>query len=334
MGGWQVWIKKLEKYNEEHGNTNVPRNYNIDPGLAKFVQRQRKQYDLMMKGNRSKMTNDRVLKLESLGFDWAVTSRKQCSRWENMLEKLKQYKNHYGGFNIPESYDVHLFNWTRRQAHQFNRKQRGLNSNLTDEKMSKLHELGLDWNAACMNQSSPCEIMFEKLKKYKNHYGDFNLHESHDVRLFTWTRRQARQYNLKQKGMNSNLTDEKMSKLQALGLDFEKMDVSSSTKKGSNWHEMFLELKKYKDENNDCNVPQSYKLNSKLFHWTVRQKRHYMLKQRGKPSILTDARIFKLKELGFDFEKELSNNNKSNWNNMLEMLKNIRTSTAIVMCRH
>ena len=67
---WEERWKELFEYRLLHGNANVPTNYAVNKTLAVWVKCQRRQYRLYVSGKRSNMTADRVVKMESLDFDW------------------------------------------------------------------------------------------------------------------------------------------------------------------------------------------------------------------------------------------------------------------------
>jgi Helicase associated domain len=79
---WEHKYKQLEAYLDDHGHVNVPISYATDPSLAHWVSNQRKQYTLRQKGLPSAMTNDRIHKLNKIGFVW--------NRWDY------EFGNHLG----------------------------------------------------------------------------------------------------------------------------------------------------------------------------------------------------------------------------------------------
>jgi hypothetical protein len=68
-----AWIERVEVlkiFKEEHGHCNVPSKNYSDTSLAIWVKCQRRQCKLYRMGERSTMTKERFMDLESLGFDW------------------------------------------------------------------------------------------------------------------------------------------------------------------------------------------------------------------------------------------------------------------------
>ena len=65
-----------------------------------------------------------------------------------------------------------------------------------------------------------------------------------------------------------------------------------------------MELKKYKDEFGDCEVPQKYKVNVSLGRWVDNQKTQHQKLYDGKPTHITIERIQLLVSIGFNFRKK------------------------------
>lgn len=70
---WDEHYDLLLKYKEDNdGSCRVPLKYKADLRLGKWVQTQRQQRTLLSEGKESKLTEERVQKLESAGFEWEV----------------------------------------------------------------------------------------------------------------------------------------------------------------------------------------------------------------------------------------------------------------------
>lgn len=68
---WFYHYNKLVEYKRIHGNCNVPRNWEQDPPLSRWVHNQRKQYKETRAGI-STMEEERIEKLEEIGFLWTI----------------------------------------------------------------------------------------------------------------------------------------------------------------------------------------------------------------------------------------------------------------------
>ena len=66
---WDEMFARLEGYYEKNGHSNVPTKGYEDPALGNWVSKQR---DLKRK---DRLTDDKIHRLESVGFEWALTKR-------------------------------------------------------------------------------------------------------------------------------------------------------------------------------------------------------------------------------------------------------------------
>ncbi|KAG7357344.1 helicase domain protein [Nitzschia inconspicua] len=68
-----VWLERLDElrlFKEEFGHCNVPKNFHANKALAVWIKSQRRQYKLFQRGKQGTMTEERVAKLNELGFVW------------------------------------------------------------------------------------------------------------------------------------------------------------------------------------------------------------------------------------------------------------------------
>jgi len=62
--------KELCEYQQEHGNCHVPTKYRQNTALGRWVSTQRSDYKKFQEGKKSTMTEDKIARLESIGFAW------------------------------------------------------------------------------------------------------------------------------------------------------------------------------------------------------------------------------------------------------------------------
>jgi len=67
---WKEKLEELIKYKEKHGNCDVPYYFPLNPQLATWATRQRRQYTLYNQNKKSSMNPKRIAMLEILGFKW------------------------------------------------------------------------------------------------------------------------------------------------------------------------------------------------------------------------------------------------------------------------
>jgi len=73
---WEQRYQDLSKFCGVHGHCNVPRNYEKDPSLGRWVHLQREQYRKLERGEKSTLTSKRIKAMEEIGFHWRVVVAK------------------------------------------------------------------------------------------------------------------------------------------------------------------------------------------------------------------------------------------------------------------
>jgi hypothetical protein len=69
---WSVKFQQLCKYKTQFGHCLVPCRYSENPKLGQWVATQRQLFKLFQEGKPSRMTAERIQKLESVGFIWKI----------------------------------------------------------------------------------------------------------------------------------------------------------------------------------------------------------------------------------------------------------------------
>ena len=141
---WSERFKELIQFCEKHGNCLVPHDWKENPALAQWVKRHRYQYKLKKLGKRSTLTQERQHALERLGFVW--DSHKAI--WEERLGELREFQQFHFHCNVPTIFPDNppLSIWVKCQRRQYKLFLRNKGSNLTEERISKLNQLGFIWN--------------------------------------------------------------------------------------------------------------------------------------------------------------------------------------------
>lgn len=67
---WNEKFRELSEYQQEHGNCHVPTKYRQNTALGRWVSTQRSDYKKFQEGKKSTMTEDKIARLESIGFAW------------------------------------------------------------------------------------------------------------------------------------------------------------------------------------------------------------------------------------------------------------------------
>jgi hypothetical protein len=142
-GMWEDNFHELTRYCQRTGNCLVPNCYKESPTLARWVKRQRYQYTLMIEGQTSAMTEERVKMLEEVGFVWDS----QAASWEERLEELKVFRKTQRHCNVPTGYseNISLGTWVKCQRRQYTLLKDGRKSYMTTQRIHDLESIGFEW---------------------------------------------------------------------------------------------------------------------------------------------------------------------------------------------
>ena len=153
-------------YKKENGDCYIPQRYPDNPRLATWASSQRTSYRQMRSPKTYRtgiMTQERIRRLEGLGFDWDPSE----TRWPKKYQELIDYRKKHGDCDVsrwsPE--DSVLGSWVSIQRR---RHQRG---ELPPDKIKAMEKLGFDWDPF----ETRWEEMHQELVRYKEEHGDCNV---------------------------------------------------------------------------------------------------------------------------------------------------------------
>ena len=145
---WEQRFTELEEFKKKHGHCNVPKRWNENPQLGKWVHKQRFEHKCREEGKRSAMSDNRIALLESVGFEWvAAVDRKKHDQWKLRLDELKDYKRENGHCDVPRKWkeNPQLGEWVSRQRRQYRLREEGKKSAMTDGREALLNSIGFTW---------------------------------------------------------------------------------------------------------------------------------------------------------------------------------------------
>jgi glycerol-3-phosphate cytidylyltransferase-like family protein len=200
---WDTRFEQLVDYKKANGDCIVRLQHhsqNIELGHWVAKQRQSK--------NKFLLTEERLQKLNSIGFVWRVIR----VDWDTRLEQLMDYKKAYGDCNVStkDSQHIQLGSWVSRQRLAGNK------FRLSEEREEKLNTIGFVWN---INERD-WNLRFHQLMEYKAAVGDCHVPQEFrpNPQLGHFVQEQRRVNNNK----NKKLTKERFEKLTSIGFDWEK----------------------------------------------------------------------------------------------------------------
>ena len=267
---WDMYYASAKQYYQENGNLEVPARYITEEGyaLGSWLNNQK----AIRKGTIvGKLTEDQILKLDSIGMIWDSLDY----FWEQNFKLAKEYYLTYGNLDIPTNYKSkdgkHLGNWILRQRQLYK------SNSLTGEQIKKLDSIGMDW----MDRVDRIwENGFLEAKNYSEEYGNLSVPKNYrsntDFPLGIWIQRQRSLYK------NNKISEDRIKRLTGIGMNWNP----------DNWESRFDLVKQYYEEHGNINISQKEVIQGVwLGKWIISQKKAM---EEGK---LTHKQIEKLKTL-------------------------------------
>jgi hypothetical protein len=276
-GGWDSMFAKLADYMRPMHN-GKRREVSASDELQRWIltQRQAKK--------RGDLDATREKKLTSIGFEWDPFS----SRWETMMEELRQFLSTHGHCRVPAGWSKNpaLANWVGVQ------RARKLKGKLSAERIEALNSLGFAWRLGefrgTRSSKEAWEKMLRRLIAFHAHQGHSAVPQIYpeDQKLGWWVTSQRRN---RRKG---KLTPSQIESLDRLGFNWSPL---GATAVDDRWEHMFEALKMFSDEFGHCRVPSGWPENPQLANWVGVQRRQFRLTK------LSDSRKAALESIGFEW---------------------------------
>ena len=283
---WDIMYEKAKAYYEKNGDLEIPATYFTEDGysLGLWINTQRGLYRGTHNGK--PLTQMQIDALNAIGMRWQSIGELS---WERYYEAAKKYYEENGNLLAPYSYvnenGINIGQWlvTQRMA-----KKNGIRKwGFSEERSARLDEIGMVWDVP----DYLWEENYEAAVRYHRENGDLDVPakyvDSEGICLGVWldSMRKSRRTG------SRSLTAEQISRLDKLGMSWD-------DRNNRKWNDMFRELTEYYKDNNNFNIPVSYKTKNGacLDTWVERQR---ILYRDGK---LSDARIEKLKSIDFVFD--------------------------------
>jgi len=143
---WEQWYTELLTHRLTHNSFQVP---TANP-LHRWTQEQRIEYEKYTKGFPSVLTNERITKLNFVGFPWKEdgpsVSTDPSKSWEEMFAELLAFRVRFQSFEVPqENYQLH--GWMEMQRIMLEKHLESVDeSDLVEERVRKLQEVGFPWD--------------------------------------------------------------------------------------------------------------------------------------------------------------------------------------------
>ena len=149
---WGEHMKDLNQFKVRNGHCRVPRHYNDNPKLGRWVMNVRSHFQFIQKGKKSSLiTEERLQQLQDIDFDFAPKNKSHTKyyvdRWVHHLQELYQFKQKNGHCRVPQRYKPNkkLGGWVLYVRHQYRKHQNGQPSTMTPDRIDQLKQLGFDF---------------------------------------------------------------------------------------------------------------------------------------------------------------------------------------------
>jgi hypothetical protein len=164
------------------------------------------------------MQEERIQKLNKIGFEWSF-----CHLWDETFEELKAFQREHGHCRVPgvKEKDVarnKLAEWVARQRVEYRLLLQGKKLRMKEERIQKLNEIGLEWSVIAGDWDEKLEQL-KAFQREHGHYHDPGVKEKDSAThlLVWWVSKQWTQYKLFQQGKKSQITQERIQKLNGVG---------------------------------------------------------------------------------------------------------------------
>jgi hypothetical protein len=144
----------------------------------------------------------------------------QCEKWDSSLQELLDFKQTHGHCGVPNIFPSNpsVAQWVKRQRYQHKLKMQGKRNTLTDARQQVLEMVGFVWDS----QEAAWMERWNELRSFWMENGHSNVPTNYESnrQLWIWVKCQRRQYKLNQAGRPSNMTIERITKMESLGFNW------------------------------------------------------------------------------------------------------------------
>ena len=182
-------------FHERNGHCRVPITYKANKKLAIWVSVQRSAF------SEGKLSQNRIIKLESIGFEWDPYS----VDWERNFNFLQTFHKENGHCRVPQFYkdDKELGYWASNQRSFYSK------GKLSSDRIARLEALGFEWDPI----NAEWERNFIELKTFNTLHGHCRVPQAYP-KLGRWTSRQRVSYS------QGKLSPQRIARLEALGFEW------------------------------------------------------------------------------------------------------------------
>ena len=296
LDSWQKNLLKLIAYKSQYGDCNVPIGWELDEILSRWVVNQRNRK------SQNNLAEDRVAKLEAIGFVWDFQSQKTDETWKKWYAELEKYTLEHGNPHITRTHsNTKLASWVWIQRLRKD-KPYGHVSPLNLEQVAFLDILGFYWDV----REERWQEKFNELTQFKEQHGHCQVERLAETnqKLLQWVSLQRSQ---KSQG---KLTEKRLKLLESIEFGWQSVVMWQSVINDAKWQSRYLELKNYYLLHGDVDVPHQSMEYPKLAKWVA------VMRSRRKCEKVDAERIRLLDELKFSWKLR----DRGEWEDNLDLI--------------
>ncbi len=166
---WEMNFVTLEKFLKDGNPCSISKIERFDKTVGIWAANQRKR------NQKGMLRTDRKERLEAIGFNFGESrksrpqslGRAQRDKWENMFQRLLEFKHENGHAVVPHKYekDRALALWVSTQRREYNKKSwYGANRTMREDRRERLDAIGFVWD----NLSNKKQARTESTKANSN----------------------------------------------------------------------------------------------------------------------------------------------------------------------
>jgi len=217
---WNVRYQELVEFRKRYGHVLGPRQ---EGPLSLWIQTQRTQYRQWCQGDPTHMTAERIRLLNDIDFVWDHFAY----IWQCRYQELVDFVEQHGHTLVPTCKTDPLWLWVQVQRAEYRKYQRGETSQMTQERMDLLNQIGFVWNVL----DYQWQVRYAQLVRYQAKHGDTLVPQKQRNGLGRWVSRQRFHYHKYLDGdASSHMTPERIAQLERIGFVWDAMHATSTIK--------------------------------------------------------------------------------------------------------
>eukprot|EP00592_Proboscia_alata_P027799 CAMPEP_0194445376 /NCGR_PEP_ID=MMETSP0176-20130528/127823_1 /TAXON_ID=216777 /ORGANISM="Proboscia alata, Strain PI-D3" /LENGTH=650 /DNA_ID=CAMNT_0039271921 /DNA_START=60 /DNA_END=2013 /DNA_ORIENTATION=- len=256
------------------------------------------------------MTENRIERLNKIGFEWTVKCKSEEDQWDKRYEELVSYVQKFGHARVPKRYpqNILLWSWVSAQRKYYERKQNGdLSTRITETQIELLNKVGFEWTVDDNTEDqSPVNDNTEDQSPVNGNTEDQWHKQYKDLASYVQEFGHAQVPKAERRFVNKD-NETQIELLNKVGFEWSVDDntevqspVNGNTE--DQWHKQYKDLASYVQEFGHAQVPRKYPLNQSLANWVRAQRNSHRMFQNGDSSLrMTDKRIELLDKIGFEW---------------------------------